>query len=130
MRSRLWRACIVILLATSCRRASQDGGAYWSRLDALYFEAAQTFSNAYAAPTPESIAHLPSLREEIAQLPHPASANRYQELKLSEIDSGIRVLAARRDNDAANADAANQKLLDTRQAAYDERKRIRPADAK
>lgn len=127
MKTRFSALAVVFLCAASCRRGSPDE-AYWSRMDALYRDAATAFSAGFESPTPQAIQQLQAMRDQMAQLQPPASAGKYHEIKLAELDSGIRVLTARRDHDSASAEQMNRKLLETRAQAYEERRRVRPEE--
>lgn len=124
MKARFLAVSVLILMSLGCRRASRESDPYWRQIDGIYSEAVKTFTAAYPDPTEQSIEKLKSLRDSAAGLAHPDYANAYHSMKLAELDSGIRLLTAARSHDRAREQAEQQKLIDERQKAYDERTRV------
>lgn len=122
MRSRMVVLVAACALAVACHRPDP----YWAQVDALYQQASQVFTNAYSNPTTASIDRLQELRDQIRALPHSSAVDRYHKLVGEELDSGVAVLTAIRDHDAARADSENQKLRELQKQVDQERQRIGP----
>ena len=124
MRFRPVAILAVIVLTAACKR-SPAPDPYWSQVDGLYSQASQVFSTAYANPTPDAVTRLQSYRDQIQALPHPASANRYHELLVAELDGGVALLTARRDHDS-KGDQLDAKVRDLQKQVDEERRRVAP----
>ncbi len=123
MKVRVLAVGLLALIQAACGKPRATDP-YWTQMDAIYQEAARTFTAGYSGPGPQAIEQLERLRQQAAALPHPDYADKYHALKIDEIDSGIRLLTAVRDHDTAGAGRWQKQLIDQRQKAYDEKRLV------